>query len=224
MTRQAHPGEGGFTLFEVLAGLAISSLVMTALGAAMTTINRGSAQASASIARQAAISSGLAVLAGDFQRIERAVDDPAQPTRFLFSGRPGGMDYVLDERRGEGLHLIRLEVRAGAGGTELVRSRAPIGGAVAFGEDVVLLAGDFTLAFSYRAPRARLRDWSSGWQAADRMPDQIRLEITDRATGRLRIPVFVAALRISAEAACAAADAAGCTISGGGAIKAGPPK
>ncbi len=77
------------------------------------------------------------------------------------------------------------------------------------GVGVVLLSGDFEMAFAYRAQRSGARGWSDAWSAAEAMPEQVRLTIGDRRTGRLRIPVLVQALQVDAEVDCAG-PARGC--------------
>jgi general secretion pathway protein J len=204
---RARDGEGGFTLFEILVGLAVSSLIMAGLGAAMHTINRGTAQGAASLTRQNALANGLEIVAGDVSRIERVPDDVARPTRLLFSGGPDVLTYILTERPGNndaGLYWVRLAVRVSDDGMALVRMRAPYRAgkaAAGWGDEVTLFSGPVAMSFAYRAPGARLRSWGAQWQVADRLPQQIKLEVIDVATGRLRAPALVQTLKINAEAA-----------------------
>ena len=206
--RTDHPdADSGFTLLEILVGLAISSLVMVGLSLSMKTINQGFDQATVSIGRQATISTGLYVIAGDISRIERAIDDPDKPAQYLFLGNQSEAVYVLAERPGNnraGLYWVRLLVRATKAGAELVRMRAPfIAGkndiaAIEWTDEVVLLRGEISIQLSYRAPRLGLRQWASGWQTRNVLPTQIKIEVTDLKTGRLRVPVFVQTLKIDA--------------------------
>ncbi len=222
-------GERGFTLLEIMVGLLISSLIMVSLSMAVRSINRGFDQAAASFERQGTIATGLHVVAQDISRIERPFDNLENPTRFLFTGTPGEIVYVLAERPGNnpaGLYWVRLLARVSDGATELVRMRAPFTqpgaepAAITWGDEVVLFRGRAGIEFSYRAPRAKLRSWANSWQAVNMLPGQIKIEITDTATGRLLVPGFVATLKIGAEAACAAADAAGCTMKSEGSLSA----
>ncbi len=218
--------EKGFTLLEVLVGLVISSLIMALMTFAMRTINLGSVQATEMSDRQRMLGTALEVLGGDISRIQRIADNPNQPSRFLFFGGRGEAVYILPERPGgdEGLYWVRLQVRANNGINELVRMRAPYRAGQAdvtllqWRDEVVLLRGAMGIELSYRAPLSGLRSWGSAWEARDMMPGQIMLTLTDAATGRLRIPVFVETLKIGAEAACANPEAAGCTAQSGGRI------
>lgn len=225
--RTSEDGESGFTLLEIMVGLLISSMIMVSLSMAIQSINRGFDQATQSLERQGTIATALHVVAEDISRIERPVDDPENPTRFLFTGKPQETIYILAERPGNnpaGLYWVRLLVRAGNDGTELVRMRAPYSpsatdlAAVAWGDEVVLIRGNMVIEFAYRAPRAKLRSWASGWEASNMLPGQVKIEITDLATGRLRVPAFVANLKINAEAACAMAETPGCTLKSEGAL------
>jgi prepilin-type N-terminal cleavage/methylation domain-containing protein len=226
--RQAqHRGEEGFTLLEIMVGLMISALILLGLGEAVAVTNRGFDGTTRTIERQAALTTGLGVVADDLARIERAIDRSAKPARFLFTGTGRQMVFVLSERPGNnraGVYWVRYQVREAASGRELVRERAPFGSprddpaALDWADAVVLLQGSMDIAFSYRAPRAALRQWAGSWEAHNMLPGQVKIEVTDTATGRLRVPVFVAALKITAEVACTEADSPGCTMASEGAL------
>jgi hypothetical protein len=229
-----HDAEGGFTLLEILIGLLVSSLILAGLSLAMGSINRGYEQTTAVIDRQGTLTTGLEVFNQDISRIERLVEDPANPTRFLFNGTPREMTYVLAERPGsneDGLYWVRLAITKGNdGGDVLTRARAafvrpvPALDSIAWKDHVVLIRGRMGLNFTYRAPRAGLRDWAGTWAASNMLPGQIRLEVTDMATGRARVPGFTATLKIAAEADCAEPGAPGCSMRNQGALTLGGSK
>jgi prepilin-type N-terminal cleavage/methylation domain-containing protein len=221
--------EAGFTLVEILVGLLISSLIMVGLGLATKTINMGVEQTTASIRRDTAISAGLYIAGGDIARVERVFDDPAKPAQFLFSGKPGEVIFILTERpenNHAGAYWIRFQVRGAPGGEELVRERAPYNPlntdprTLRWADAVVLMRGDIAIEFSYRAPRTGLREWQGTWEAHTVLPGEIKIEIVDQGTGRLRVPTFVQTLRIGAESMCAA-GLPGCTSKSNGFINAG---
>jgi prepilin-type N-terminal cleavage/methylation domain-containing protein len=228
--RTADRRNAGFTLLEILVGLAISSLIMVGLTAAMQTVDRGWNRTTQSIERQGTLATGFHVLAGDVARIERAISGSAGAPGFLFAGTASEAIYVLAERPGNnraGLYWVRLQVREQGGVTELVRTRAPfVSGrqdvaAIAWGDDVILVSGNIAVEMTYRAPRAGLRSWSTSWPAGNRLPEQIKIEITDRKTGLWLAPAMVLALEIDAEAACFNADSASCTMKTEGALTGG---
>lgn len=221
--------ESGFTLLEVLVGLLISALILVAASMAMKTINLSYDRTTQSLGRQSVLESGLDIVAGDLSRLERAFDNAAKPTRFLFSGRAGEMIYVLAERPGNnsgGIYWVRLQVRNSAAGNDLVRERAAMQlgdsdpGQAKWVDAVTLLSGDYTIAFAYRSTRAGLRDWADTWQAGNMLPDQVKVQVTDIATGRLRLPVMVQTLKLDAERNCGDPANAGCTMAAAGAITA----
>jgi prepilin-type N-terminal cleavage/methylation domain-containing protein len=207
----AYPHQRGFTLIEIIVGLAVSSLILLSLNLVMGTINRGFEQTTKSIARQTGLSTALDVISADLARIERMREAGKPKGAFLFRGQKREMIFPLVERPGNnaaGLYLIRMWVRQGDNGQELVRDRAPLP-LDAFNlankdwdDEVVLIQGPFDIQFDYRAQRSGLRSWASSWNADDMMPEQIQLTVTDLATRRLRLPVFVQSLAIEAETAC----------------------
>ncbi len=220
-----HPvssqSESGFTLLEILVGLLISSLILAGLSFAMKAINGGFERTSQSLERQGSIASALQIIDGDLSRILRVLDDPAKPQGFLFAGNESQVVFVLAERpakTGAGLYWVRLQVRQINGGGEVARMRAPVlpgkadFAALDWRDEVVLLSGPYDITLAYRAPRFGFRSWASVWADQRMLPEQIKIEIRDPASGLLRVPVFVQSLKITAEADCVVAAAAGCTM------------
>ncbi|MGQ0486251.1 MAG: PulJ/GspJ family protein [Hyphomicrobiales bacterium] len=225
--RNPDARDAGFTLLEILVGLAISSLIMVGLTAAMQTIDRGWNRTTESVGRQGTLATGFHVLAGDIARIERATAGEAGEPGFLFAGTASEAVYVLAERPGNnraGLYWVRLQVRERDGATELVRMRAPfVSGrqnvsTLAWADEVILMRGNIAVEMTYRSPRAELPNWSASWPAGNRLPEQIKIEITDRQTGLWLAPAMVLALEIDAEAACFTADSPSCTMHTEGAL------
>lgn len=207
-------GEAGFTLIEVLAALALASLILVSLNLAMSGVRQSVDRARESLSSQAALSAAADIFAGDAARILKIrLRGSDAGAGYLFEGSARSMVYPMADRRGAarpGLYLVRLTVQETDGQTLLVRDRAPLtaggemDGEPGWTEPVTLLEGGFDIAFAYRAPGKGVRAWSETWSGAEAMPEQLRLTITDRATGRLRMPVLVQALRVDAEPECAA--------------------
>ena len=210
-------GQHGFTLVEVLAALAVASLIIVSLNLASTAVRQGVEKTRQNLGSQAAVSAAAGLFQRDAARIAKLRRaGSAEPAGYLFEGSARQMIYPLSEFEGVsqgGLYLVRLRTENDDGGTQLIRDRAPLLPGEAAIEDrswsdaVVLLEGPFDIGFAYRAQRTGQRDWTESWDATDAMPEQIRLTIEDSATGRLRAPVIVQSLLVDAEVECAAPPA-----------------
>ena len=206
--------EAGFTLLEVLAALALASLILVSLNLAMRSIGMGVDRTRQSLGQQQAIAAAVELFGRDVARIAKIRRPGGEDFEgYVFDGQPNELVYVLREDRGiaaPGLYLVRLSLSDNNGVRELVRERAPF----AFGDaslaapewrdPVVLLSGPYDIGFAYRAQRSGIREWSSRWSVARTMPEQIRLTIADPETGELRVPGFVQSLAIDAESDCVA--------------------
>lgn len=221
MTRAGqHSRQAGFTLLEVLAALALASLILVSLNLAMRTIGLGVDRTRESLGQQQAIAAAVELFGRDVARIAKIRRPGGEEFEgYVFEGRPDEMVYVLREELGvaaPGLYAVRLSIRDGDGGRELVRERSPLAlgsaglTALEWRDPVVLLSGPYGMAFAYRAPRSGIRDWNGSWQAPRTMPGQVRLTIADAATGELRVPGFVQSLAIDSEIDCTAGSKPPC--------------
>lgn len=211
--RASSSPQAGFTLLEVLAALVLASLILVSLNMAMAAVGKGVDHTRRSLGEQSELGSVADVFTRDVARIAkiRRSTDPRNFSGYLFDGQPDAVIYPLREEEGlaaPGLYLVRLSLREDKGERQLVRERAPI---IAGGErtleptwrdPVVLMSGDLDVTFAYRAQRSGRREWGESWQAAEAMPEQIRITVTDRATGRLRLPGLVQSLAIDTEVDC----------------------
>ena len=212
--------EAGFTLIEVLAGLVLASLILVSLNMAMSAVGKGTDHTRRSLGEQAELGAAVDIFGRDVSRIAK-IRRPAKPGDFagyVFEGRPDAIVYPLREEEGltdPGLYLVRLSVQQKDGQTTLLRERAPlpVGDDAAlpqWRDGVALLTGPYDIAFAYRAQRTGQREWNGNWQASEATPEQIRLTITNRKTGRLRVPGFVQSLAIDSEVDCAGKHEARC--------------
>jgi general secretion pathway protein J len=214
--------EAGFTLIEVLAALALASLILVSLNLAMNAVTRGVSKTRDSLGTQSALIAATGIFAQDVARIAKIRKGEKDAEGYLFEGSGRQMIYPLSEREGldrGGLYVVKLRVRQAQGNTQLIRERAPLSPGEApdipakWADPVVLLEGPYDIAFAYRAQRSGARAWTDGWSGAEAMPEQVRLTITDRGTDRLRIPVLVQSLQVDTEVDCAS-PAAGCGAAG----------
>jgi len=216
----ARARQAGFTLIEVLAALVLASLVLVSLNMAMTAVGKGSDHTRRSLGEQSELGAAVDIFGRDVARISK-IRRPAKPGDFagyVFDGRPDAIVYPLREEEGltaPGLYLVRLSVKRKDGVSTLLRERAPLpaaetGALPQWRDPVVLLSGPYDVAFAYRAQRTGQREWNGSWQATETMPEQIRLTVTNRDTGRLRVPGFVQSLAIDSEVDCAGNREARC--------------
>ena len=210
--------QAGFTLIEVLAALALSSVLLMSLNLGMTTIRQGVERARTSLGSQAALSAASGIFVSDAERIAKIRRAGGKAATYLFEGTARQMIYPVAEYAGAGkggLYMVRLTASETDGTTQLIRDRAPISPGLEpevsddWADAVVLLEGPYDIEFAYRAQRSGIRSWSESWSAAGGMPEQLRLTITDRATGRLRMPVLVQSLQIDTEVDCVV-EGSGC--------------
>jgi general secretion pathway protein J len=218
-------GESGFTLLEILVGLLVSVLIMAGLTAAMRSMNRGWDATVEVLGKKDLFADAFYIIAGDISHIERVTDKVENAERFLFRGAPSEAIFPLSERPAsnqEGLYWVRLFVRSDDTGTELVRMRAPFESrlqdfaGITWRDPVVLLSGKFAVAFSYRAPRGGLPSWTPSWTVANRLPEQIRVEISDPGSGQLLMAPLIQPLENEAEPDCIDPKSAGCTVATNG--------
>ncbi len=207
--------EAGVTLIEVLAALAIVSLVLVSLNLAMTTIDRSVGKTRQTLSNQAAVSTAAGLFVRDVSRIAKIRRGGGTTAKsYLFEGSAQQIVFPVVERQGlssRALYMVRMRVSEDRGIVQLIRERTPLTAGKLPGTNwddaVVLLEGAFDITFAYRAQRSGSRSWTDNWSGASSMPEQVRLTIGDSATGRLRAPVIVQSLLIEAEIECTAAGA-----------------
>lgn len=216
MTRRAGSrgdGEAGFSLVEGLAALALTGLVMAGLatltGQWIPSWNRGMHRV------QQADLFGVAM--------ERIVSDisaalyithEARATTPFFGGSPNALTFVrpsLSPNEGPGLEIVRLKPFSDERGAGLVRQRVrftplPIEttpeSEFAFSETVVVLRTPLAIVFSYAG-----RDgvWRPRWGDVNDLPQRVRIDLVDRATGAPSPMSTTALVRVNAPARCARA-------------------
>jgi len=189
----------GFTLIEVLAALAVGSVIILATGALIHDVaghfDRGTRRA------QAAERLMLAVerLAQDFNSIRYVAWTTDSGATAAFTGEPAtekgpakiafvGNAGIIAGPQGE--EVVTLTVERAGDRTRLVRRRAVWTGQGTRLEDVspqdavVLVEGalDITFTFGSIAPNGALV-WNESWIGQSMLPRFVRLILRDRATG-----------------------------------------
>jgi prepilin-type N-terminal cleavage/methylation domain-containing protein len=217
----------GFTLIEVLAALAIGSVIIMATAALIHDVarhfdrgTRGAQEAERLILAVERLAQDLnsARFVGWTTESGTAVaftGEPAtgdRPAKVVFVGNAG----VMAGPQGE--EVVTLTVEPGGGVTRLVRRRAAWAGPRTRLEDVspqdavVLVEGMLDIAFLFGriAPGGAL-EWSESWIGQSTLPRFVRLILRDRTTGSDLLGEADFVVRADAPAGCGRPDAgAGC--------------
>jgi len=185
--------EEGFTLIEALVALALTGLVLSALGTItaqwLPSWNRGLDR----IQQSELIGIAMQRIAADLAAAEYV--PPNRDTRKpLFDGSALSVTFVrtaLGPNVGVGLDVVRISETTDQGGLEAVRTRAAFGplppgvspSEQIHGSDpVVLLRPPLRLSFSYAGPDRIFRD---SWRDADKLPAAILLTVRDGRSERV---------------------------------------
>jgi prepilin-type N-terminal cleavage/methylation domain-containing protein len=223
--REARVGCEGFTLVEVLAALAIASVIIMASAALIRNVALFFDRGTRGVTEAERLMLAVERLAGDFgsaRFVWRRTEDgavaafaaeqatsewPASIT-FVGAGRAVSTPRVDDD-------LINLIVEQEGEVRRLVRRRATWPGPRARFEDVtlqdpvVLIEGKVNISFVFGrvTPEGALA-WYASWAGERVLPRYVRLILRDRATGADLLGEADFLVRANAPAACGRADAA----------------
>jgi len=215
---RTRAGCDGFTLIEVLAALAIASVIIMASTALIHNVALFFDRGTRSVTEAERLMLAVERLAGDFssarfvpRRTEQRIAAAA------FAGEPSGIVFVSAGRAASGSlddDLISLAVEQDGEVSRLVRRRATWPGPRARFEDVtpqdpvVLIEGklDISFVFGRYAPDGALA-WQANWAGERVLPQYVRLNLRDRATGANLLGEADFVIRANAPAACGQADA-----------------
>jgi prepilin-type N-terminal cleavage/methylation domain-containing protein len=210
-------GRDGFTLVEVLAAMAIASVIIIASAALIRNVafyfDRGTRGATE--AERLVLAIGR--LAGDFGSARFVPRRTADGAAIAFAAEQASVVFVGAggvASRSSGDELVSLTVETDGDLRRLVRRRATWPGQRARFEDVtpqdpvVLIEGklDMSFAFGRAAPDGKLV-WYSSWAGESVLPRYVRLSLRDRDTGTDLLGEAAFVVRADAPHACGRTEA-----------------
>jgi prepilin-type N-terminal cleavage/methylation domain-containing protein len=216
---QTSVGCDGFTLIEVLAALAIASVIIMASTALIHNVALFFDRGTRGVTEAERLMLAVERLAGDFSSarfVSRRTEDGAAAA--AFAGEPASIIFVGAGRAASGARdddLISLIVEEDGEVSRLVRRRATWPGPRARFEDVtpqdsvVLIEGklDISFVFGRVTPDGALA-WYPSWAGEGVLPRYVRLILRDRATGADLLGEADFVIRANAPSACGRSDAA----------------
>jgi general secretion pathway protein J len=211
-------GCDGFTLIEVLAALAIASVIIMASTALIHNVALFFDRGTRGVTEAERLMLAVERLAGDFSSarfVSRRTEGGAAGAAFV--GEPASIVFVGAGRAASGSlddDLISLMVEQDGEVSRLVRRRATWPGPRARFEEVtppdpvILIEGklDISFVFGRFTPDGALA-WSASWAGERVLPQYVRLNLRDRATGGNLVGEADFVIRANAPAACGQADA-----------------
>ena len=200
---------GGFSLMEVLAALALLTIVLLGVYSGISTATRIVRSGDAAIERMDEIRSAQNFLRGELaQALVVPFDQTDEGDPIVFAGDDHTLRFVAPlpgylSRLGPQLQTVSL-VEDGRSGYRLEVRLAllPPDGSdpQPLGEPEVLLRGIAKGAFAYRGvdDQNRPGDWQGEWSDGRRTPSLVRLEL--QTDGNVAFPMLVAPVRIDPSA------------------------
>jgi prepilin-type N-terminal cleavage/methylation domain-containing protein len=216
---QTSGGSDGFTLIEVLAALAIASVIIMASTALIHNVALFFDRGTRGVGEAERLLLAVERLASDFssarfvsRRTEAGAAGVAfagEPDRIVFVGAGRAASRSLDD------DLISLMVEQDGEVSRLVRRRATWPGSRARFEDVtpqdpvVLIEGKLDISFIYgRFKPDGVLDWNASWTGEETLPQYVRLNLRDLASGANLLGEADFVIRANAPAACGQAEPA----------------
>lgn len=230
--------ERGFTLIEMLAALAIGSVVLAATATLIHNVALNFDRGTGLAGKTDQLLLAAERLAADFGSARQVPQSRGDSDAIAFAGGPTQVRFVANGRTvpgRQGDDVVALTVEDSDGASHLVRRRAPwpgswLGPQTSFeganlGDPVDLIEGRVDIAFSFGsfAPDGSLT-WSNTWREQQLLPRFVQLKITDRVSGADLLPGLQFVLRADAPIGCAEPGANTGCLTGGSQPQSAPAK
>lgn len=221
----------GFTLIELLVSLTVMAVILALLSGALRLLGRNWDANIARIETLDMVSRALDLLARDTANLRRIVRSSGAPA-YVFTGTPEHLSFVALEPpypTEAVLYFIDYSIAAEGGRSDLIRSRAlykqgmgRFPGATPANR-VPLLQGPYRYRFAYGRMVKGEQRWFGEWPFENRLPDLIRLEISDRKGAAVLASPMILRVRSDAEPECLTPQPGMCSAKSGGQLLAGTP-
>jgi prepilin-type N-terminal cleavage/methylation domain-containing protein len=227
----------GFSLLELLAALAIASVIIAATGALVSNVALYFDRGTRAVNDGERLILAFERLAADFAAARFITTTSDARIATVFAGEPAsanrpatitfvGAGSIGSNQKGE--EVVSLTVEENEDTTRLVRRSAPWPGRrarledVALGEPVILLEGKVLISFAFGLFRDGALAWSPAWKGEASLPQLVRLSLRDRATGTDVLAPTDFVIRADASGSCAQNDAPICVATSAGSAPASP--
>jgi prepilin-type N-terminal cleavage/methylation domain-containing protein len=213
----------GFTLIEVLAALAITSVIIMAVGTLIFDVARHFDRGTHGVQEAERVMLAVERLAQDFNSARFVTWNGDSGPALAFTGQPEADDKparivmvadagITTGRQGE--EIVTLTVERAGKIRRLVRRRSPWTGPlmrpgqVSPQDAVVLLEGRFDIAFVFgRLAQDGGLSWNQSWIGEATLPRFVRLMLVDPDTGSDLLAEADFVVRADAPASCGRVDA-----------------
>jgi prepilin-type N-terminal cleavage/methylation domain-containing protein len=222
----------GFTLVEVLAALAITSVIIAAIGALVHNVALSFERGTRGVSEGERLILAVERLAADIgsaRFVQRATEIG---TALAFTGEPAKGEEAAkmifvgaggSSPNHDGEEVVSLTVEQEGEVTRLVRRRAPWLGPRTRFEDltlsdpVILLEGKFLMSFAFgRTTRDSAVIWNDDWKGQSTLPRFVRLILRDRTTGTDLLAGADFVVHADASDGCAQNGASSCVAASSG--------
>jgi prepilin-type N-terminal cleavage/methylation domain-containing protein len=208
----ARDSSGGFTLLELLAALAVGSVVLAAVAGLIRNVGLSFEAGTRNVGHAERLLLGLERMTADLASARFLLKTTDQGVRSIFAGGPRNLAFVSAAgvtSASMGEEMVLLDVEEAGEVSRLVRRRLPWLGHrtpadVKPRDAVVLLEGPLRISFAY-ADRALV--WTDRWIDKPDLPRYVRMVLRDRATGAVLFHAPDFEIRANAPPPCSKAEA-----------------
>jgi prepilin-type N-terminal cleavage/methylation domain-containing protein len=215
----------GFSLVEVLAALAIASVIIVAAGVLVHNVALSFDRGTRGVSEGERLILAIERLAADIGSTRFVQRKGEGSTALAFIGESARIVFVgiggVTRNHGEE-EVVNLSVEQEGDVTRLVRRRAPWFGPrtrfeeLELGDPVILLEGKYLISFAFgRVTQNSALAWSDAWKGQVTLPRFVRMIIRDPVTGSDLLGETEFVIRAETSIGCARSGSPACFASTG---------